>query len=507
MEKFSKQISLTDYGAESEDIARRRKMAELLQQQSMAPIEREPMAGGYVVPTSWTHGLAKLLQVGAAGYQQSQLKGESKALSARAKAEAMDWINAMPQGKPGMAGSPAQSFEPTAADYVDNPNMVAPESGQIDVPAQPGIAATPVDQGALRSWALQGALSGNPNAAAIGSAYAAHLMKQDDPYNLREGEKRFGPNGAVIAENAKTHPLHFANTGSGIQGVNATTGVPVGPTTKVEMTPGQSSNELENRGWGSEFQLNGATVQENAVTGQIRQVVNRPPVTNVHNPAQMPAPVAVITKDGRGVELVKREDSIGRIPANFDEETKRKLAGASAGGKIEGVSETNARIGLPKTIADIAQVNNVVKQMIGDANINADGKIYIPSGGQKPHAGFEGSVGANLQPGFQYIPGTNKANFYALKDQVTSEAFLQAYQNSLKGGGPITEVEGVKGTQALLRARTAQSEVEFVRAMREFEAANNRIAQFAKQKASPVNQQRRSSDGAGRVIDFNALPQ
>ena len=55
---FIKQVNtFTDYGVEAKDIDRQRKMAELLQQQSAAPIEERPG-----VPISWTQGLAKMLQ-------------------------------------------------------------------------------------------------------------------------------------------------------------------------------------------------------------------------------------------------------------------------------------------------------------------------------------------------------------------------------------------------------------------------------------------------------------
>jgi len=172
-----------------------------------------------------------------------------------------------------------------------------------------------------------------------------------------------------------------------------------------------------------------------------------------------------------------------RLRNEFDPQIQAKLAGAKEGGKLAGEASAKAAIELPKRIADVAQVSNIVKQMIGDAVVDSKGKVVVPKGGQSPHPGFQESVGANYKPFFDIIPGTDKADFYALKDQITSNAFLQAYQDSLKGGGAITEVEGTKGTQALLRARTAQSEVEFIKAMREFDAANQRIVQQTKARA------------------------
>jgi hypothetical protein len=67
------------------------------------------------------------------------------------------------------------------------------------------------------------------------------------------------------------------------------------------------------------------------------------------------------------------------------------------------------------------------------------------------------------------IPGTNQADFRAALDQLKGGTFLQAY-NTLKGGGAITEIEGEKATNALLRAQTAQSVESFDQAIRDYKA-------------------------------------
>lgn len=64
------------------------------------------------------------------------------------------------------------------------------------------------------------------------------------------------------------------------------------------------------------------------------------------------------------------------------------------------------------------------------------------------------------------IPGFN-AETRSRMEQVQGTAFLQAYE-SLKGGGQITEVEGLKAEQAIARLKTAQSAPEYQKALREF---------------------------------------
>ena len=85
--------------------------------------------------------------------------------------------------------------------------------------------------------------------------------------------------------------------------------------------------------------------------------------------------------------------------------------------------------------------------------------------------GFSGSVGAKNQAflfGLKKEPfaGTKEADFMAKLKQLEGGAFLQAFQ-SLKGGGPITDVEGEKATQAIVRAQTSQSEEGFKKSMNE----------------------------------------
>jgi len=90
----------------------------------------------------------------------------------------------------------------------------------------------------------------------------------------------------------------------------------------------------------------------------------------------------------------------------------------------------------------------------------------------KSHKGFEGAVGAKNQNylfGLKDKPfkGTDEAGFEALKDQVQGKVFLQGYE-MLKGGGPITDIEGSKAEKALARIDTAQNEDDFIKGVDDF---------------------------------------
>ena len=97
-------------------------------------------------------------------------------------------------------------------------------------------------------------------------------------------------------------------------------------------------------------------------------------------------------------------------------------------------------------------------------------------------AGFELAVGAGVPSWLPFQGGTDVANFRVRLDQIKDRTFLEAFQQ-LKGSGQITEKEGEKATSALNRMNLAQSEVEFIKAAREFEENLNRGMALAKQKA------------------------
>jgi hypothetical protein len=64
----------------------------------------------------------------------------------------------------------------------------------------------------------------------------------------------------------------------------------------------------------------------------------------------------------------------------------------------------------------------------------------------------------------QNIPGTPQYRFGTRSRQIEGQAFLQAFE-SLKGGGQITEVEGIKATQAIGRLDTSQSPADYREAL------------------------------------------
>jgi hypothetical protein len=107
------------------------------------------------------------------------------------------------------------------------------------------------------------------------------------------------------------------------------------------------------------------------------------------------------------------------------------------------------------------------------------------------HPGRETATGlSSVFDPRNYIPGTDATNFNEVNKQIAGTAFLQAFE-SLKGGGAISEVEGLKAQQAIARLSTSQSDEEYKAALLELrsivEQGKIRAQQMAGQPMSPAN--------------------
>lgn len=128
----------------------------------------------------------------------------------------------------------------------------------------------------------------------------------------------------------------------------------------------------------------------------------------------------------------------------------------------------------PQELAEKAQQGiDVINKMIG----SADGKTPV-------HPGFSSAVGAKGASSLfgvlkSPMAGSDAADFNALKDQITGQAFLEARQQ-LKGSGAITDFEGKKAEGAVTRMSNAQSEGSFIEAAKEFRT----VLQTAKDRAA-----------------------
>lgn len=180
---------------------------------------------------------------------------------------------------------------------------------------------------------------------------------------------------------------------------------------------------------------------------------------------------------------------------------QQQLAEAKALGQNMAKDKVLRATQLPKVLDTAEMTLNEIDALIGKRD--KDGNLLK---GQKPHAGFEGAVGATYTPGARFVPGTSASDFQARFDQIKGGAFLQAFE-TLKGGGSITNIEGDKGTAALNRMSLAQSEKEFVQAAREFQGIVRKgVERASKMAGVPVPKGvGDASTGAGEVDTSNPL--
>ena len=173
------------YQAELAKIADQQRLAEMLQTQSQAPIERYSYKG-IEARTPATAGLAKLLQGFGGAYFQSQGREQEKALGEKYRAqsagEVKDFLSAL-RGTPAIAEKemPESNFMPSGSDLTDlTPPQRVPEGqlgeGNVVQPAYktPAVPGVPADRGRALGLAMQ---SINPMVQGAGGAMITEMLK------------------------------------------------------------------------------------------------------------------------------------------------------------------------------------------------------------------------------------------------------------------------------------------------------------------------------------------
>ena len=155
-------------------------------------------------------------------------------------------------------------------------------------------------------------------------------------------------------------------------------------------------------------------------------------------------PTAAATAEGKA-----------RIEAQYGPQ----IAGATTAAQEEAKRKSQGIADAPKAIDTADQALAVI-----DKAINHPGRQY--------------ATGTTAVLPWDFAAGTAGKDFMAVQKQLEGKAFLQAFE-SLKGGGQITEMEGIKATQAMARLDRAQSEGEYLQALKELRA----IVVSAREKA------------------------
>ena len=204
-----------------------------------------------------------------------------------------------------------------------------------------------------------------------------------------------------------------------------------------------------------------------------------------------------VTMRGQNLVNARAKENIAIAKENQRREAdpafQQKIAQARALGVNIAKDKVVRDAALPNVLDTAEMTLSEIDGLIGKRD--AKGKLLE---GEKPHPGFEGTVGATYLPGMRFIPGTAESDFQTRFDQIKGSAFLQAFE-TLKGGGSITNIEGEKGTAALNRMSLAQSEPEFLQAAQEFKGIIAKGVARAKKLAGGT------AAGTPTVVDFGSL--
>lgn len=133
---------------------------------------------------------------------------------------------------------------------------------------------------------------------------------------------------------------------------------------------------------------------------------------------------------------------VGQVPKDL-----QGKEAAEARGKAQG----EAQVALPGAVSDAEQTTKKINELLD-------------------HKGLDSIVGSFDQFRPSWTMGAEGKDALARYNQLKGTAFLQAY-GLLRGGGAITEVEGVKAENAMARMDRSQSEDEFKAALKDFRDA------------------------------------
>lgn len=142
-------------------------------------------------------------------------------------------------------------------------------------------------------------------------------------------------------------------------------------------------------------------------------------------------------------------------------------------------AQAGAQADLPKALEDARFMKETIGKLINEQGQLQPGVESIVGG----WGGMQGRQAAVLP-----LSGTQR-KYQPIVNQIKGQVFMNAYQG-LKGGGQITEVEGIKAESALARLDQAQTEEDFAAALKDLMDVVNAGERRAMQKANPAQMSR-----------------
>jgi hypothetical protein len=377
-------LSQTEYDISQRRLAERRKIAQQMMFQQMQGMQQPTqVVSGQAVRTNPLAALANMASMFMANQQMQGADAEETALAQR---------------RAGDISSAIGRFNQETAPQTGHVGPMGPEPAPITM--QPSAS----DKSAAAMRLMQS--TGNP--AQIAQMIVANAMKGQEPFSLREGEKRFGP-GGMVAENPKAPAFsttpHFTGEGAGFvldtQGNVKPLPQGVTPREKVELAP-------------SGVAYNPFATRPGTVLPDPNKLMNLDPLGN----ATVNQPLVGAKKEIAAAGATK-------IPVNVN--TEKTLLGNIADKVADqvaaGTSQAQASVG---TLRNLEQLNAALDSGKITTGPGAGSEIFVRQVAEK--------LGVGGKDNAEILANTRSA-MQSLAKQELSAAEL------MKGQGQITENE------------------------------------------------------------------
>lgn len=549
---MAEQVSFTlpnPYQAEMADIARRQRMAELMQQQAFQPAETFSY-NGIQARTSPLTGLAKALQGYMAVKTQKDLANEQKALAEKFRTQSAEegsqFLKAL-RGTPaieGTEGVPEQKFVPTSADIEDNPRLLsnvnpqqqaAMNMGQmpeLTVPAQRGVPAQPA-VGPDIARALQLSMGSiNPMVQSAGGGILSNMLKGPEsafgkvdakdytpesvrafaagggkdysvlvPVRKQEMATTVGPNGQTISVPFNPYappPQGFVQPIGGFVGTLQQLGM---LTPAMMQNPqvqqvlsgyigketGQVTPVESQRLMMDLARLRDQQIRTQAETGMSAGVPNAPQAFNLFGQPAVAAPTVMnAPRAAQGVTFAPTAMPTAQQNTGLPADLSKTGLPLNTQRKIQAELLTDQ-------FKNQAAAREILPARIaqGQNMVDLVNRMVgtVNEKGEtitQPHPGIS-TVGSAIGRVGSFVPGSSGADFMSMYNQVKGQSFLEAIEK-MKGSGAISEIEGTKASQAINRMDVSQSREEFTRAAREFQKNMILGMEIAQRRAGGLSQ-------------------
>jgi hypothetical protein len=361
----------------------------------------------------------------------------------------------------------------------------------------PEVEAADLNSPDTRRNLLRFGKTGAAQAKALSEQDTANLTRQETLLKNQEAKRKFiaqvqrdtsnNPSDANITaykEDLMANPLfNDAEKQQLMAGVDRILAMPVEQRRSFMSSQGASANDLkptltsQNLGGTTQMLSTPAFGGQAAVVPGSQQAITMSPDQKraaEDSAKRLALDAQRVGLEGRRVAVLEENNRRDKDPA-----FQQQMATAKATGEAIAKGDVAAMQALPKVISRAEEGVRLIDELVG----KRDSKTGQLLKGEKPHPGFETSVGATWLPGARFVPGTDAASFMSRFDQIKGASFLEAFE-SLKSGGAITEKEGSKATDAINRMSIATTEKEFVSAAMDLQDVMRKGVQNAQTRAS-----------------------